>query len=305
MERHRIIYKEDKIKNWVSQLAIYAQQSVLYEAILYPKPGLVDSLDRGAHLDMDIFTFMDSSSSLYEGFYHYAEAGITWEDTPGKLFEHIRPIGVELEKQMLRETKGINTHKGIIFSMGIFLAATGFFLQNKMNQKNDFPIFTEQDTENIFLIIKEITYNLVANDFKNLNNKERLTNGERLFLEYGFTGIRGEAEDGYPSIQKKALPLMRELSRGNSLTDCLLEILFTIMSSTEDSNVVHRGGLEALQFIKEQATEFMKNGGLKQAYSIQKIGEMNRLFISKNISPGGSADLLIITIFLGKLEKLL
>lgn len=305
MERNIITNRETKINHWANQLAIYAQQAVLYEAVLYPKPGLVDSIDNGAHSDMDIFTFMDSSSSLYEGFYEYAKAGITWEGITLKLFEHIRPIGIKLEKEMLRETKGINTHKGIIFSMGIFLAATGLLIQNQLKQKDEFPIFKEQDTDDIFSLIKDMTYNLVANDFNDLNNKKVLTNGERLFLEHGFTGIRGEAEKGYPYIHKKALPIMRSQNMYNSLRDCLLEILFTLMSSIEDSNVVHRGGIKALQFVKEQALEFINKGGINQVNAIHKIEEMNKFFISKNLSPGGSADLLIITVFLAKLEKLI
>lgn len=297
--------KETKIEQWANQLAIYAQQSVLYEAVLYPKPGLVDPTDNGAHMDMDIFTFMDSSGGLYEGFYQYAKAGITWEGVPKQLFEHLRAIGIELEKQMLRETKGINTHKGIIFSMGIFLAATGIFLQNYIKLKDEFPILTEEETDKIIQIIKEMTYNLVSGDFRDLHKKKKLTNGEKLFLEHGFTGIRGEAEEGYPCIHKISLPLVRMQNKENPLNIRLLEILFTLMESIEDSNVVHRGGIEALQFVKERASEFMSNGGMHQINAIQKIEEMNRLFISKNISPGGSADLLIITVFLGKLEKLL
>lgn len=300
----QILNKKTKIKQWANQLAVFAQQSVLYEAILFPKPGLVDSMDKGSHKDMDIFTFMDSSSSLYEGFYQYAKAGITWENSLKKLFEHIRPIGVELEKQMLRETKGINTHKGIIFSMGIFLAATGYLLKNKIEQNEDFPTLTKKETDNIFAIIKEMTCNLVLNDFKDLNLKKYLTNGEKLYLEYGFAGIRGEAEKGYPCIQRLTLPLLRRQNKMYTLSDSLLEILFSLMSSIEDSNVVHRGGIKALEFVKEKAAEFMDNGGLNQENALKKIEEMNQLFILKNISPGGSADLLIITIFLGKLEKL-
>lgn len=297
--------KKTKIHQWANQLAIYAQQAVLYEAVLYPKPGLVDPMDNGAHRDMNIFTFMDSSGSLYEGFYQYAKAGIMWAGTPKQLFEHIRVVGIELEKQMLIETKGINTHKGIIFSMGIFLASTGVLMQDYINLTDEFPILTEQETDKIFQIIKEMTYNLAANDFRDLHKKKKLTNGEKLFLEHGFTGIRGEAEKGYPRIYKAALPLLRTQNKDNSLSVRLLEILFILMSSMEDSNVVHRGGMEALWFVKKQAAEFMDNGGIKQINAIQKIEEMNRLFVSKNISPGGSADLLIITVFLGKLEKLI
>ncbi|MBZ2175043.1 triphosphoribosyl-dephospho-CoA synthase CitG [Schnuerera sp. xch1] len=296
--------KESKINNWAHQLSIYAQQGVLYEAVLCPKPGLVDPVNSGAHTDMNIFTFMDSSSSLYEGFYQYAKTGLWWGNSPKKLFQHIRPIGIRLEKQMFKETKGINTHKGIIFSMGIFLAAAGLFLQKYLGISHEFPILKDNETDKIFGIIKEMTLNLVDNDFQDIYQKKNLTNGEKLYLKYGFTGVRGEAEAGYPCVQKGTLPLIRTQDKNTLLNIRLLEVLLFLMSSIEDSNVGHRGGLEALQLVKTKAKYFINNGGLCQANAIQRIEEMNRLFTSENISPGGSADLLSITVFLGKLENI-
>lgn len=297
--------KNLKIKNWANQLAVYAQQAVLYEAILFPKPGLVDPVNHGAHDDMDIYTFMNSSSSLYYGFYQFALQGILWKDPPKKLFYKIRPIGIELERQMLRETQNINTHKGIIFSMGIFLAATGLILQKYLDRFIDFPIFKKEDTDKIFANIKKMTKGLIQEDFKDIYKKSSLTHGERLYLKYGFTGIRGEAEAAYPFIQNQIMLRMRSQNKKGSLKFRLLEILFLFMSTVDDSNVIHRGGIEALELVKREARKFIKEGGLVQENSLGKIEKINDLFVEKHISPGGSADLLILSIFLGKLEKVL
>ncbi|RBP46794.1 triphosphoribosyl-dephospho-CoA synthase CitG [Garciella nitratireducens] len=305
ISKKKIINKISKIEKWATQLTIYAQQAVLYEAVLSPKPGLVDPVDSGAHRDMNIYTFMDSTCSLYQGFYQFAQKGLLWKDSLKKLFEKIRFIGIELEKKMLKETKNINTHKGIIFSMGIFLAATGFFLQRYLDVFIEFPIFEKEDSDEIFKIIKKMTRGLVAEDFKQIDKKDTLTHGEKLYFKYGFTGIRGEAEAGYPFIENQIMPRIRCQDKKESLQCRLLEILFLLMSNTEDSNVIHRGGVEALELVKKEAKNFLKTGGLAQENALKKIEKMNSLFVQKHISPGGSADLLIVSIFLGKLENIL
>ncbi|MFR5732678.1 MAG: triphosphoribosyl-dephospho-CoA synthase [Clostridium sp.] len=43
------------------------------------------------------------------------------------LFEAIRLTGIEAEKAMFAATDGVNTHKGMIFSMGTIAAAAGLF----------------------------------------------------------------------------------------------------------------------------------------------------------------------------------
>lgn len=294
-----------KVIKWANQLAIYAQQAVLYEAVLSPKPGLVDPANSGSHKDMDIYTFMDSGASLYDGFFEFALNGLLWEESPKKLFQKIRSIGIKLEKQMLKETKDINTHKGVIFSMGIFLAAVALVLQRYLSGTIHFPIFEEEDTDEVFEIIKKMTRGLVLEDFQDIHQKSLLTHGERLYLEYGFTGIRGEAQAGYPSIKNEIMSKMRSQNEKESLKIRLLEILFLLMSIADDSTVVHRGGLEALELVKGKAKEFIERNGLSKEDALDQIEKMNELFVKKHISPGGSADLLIISIFLGKLENIL
>lgn len=284
------------------KFAEYAQRAILYEAVLTPKPGLVDAVNTGSHHDMDIFTFIDSSSNLFKGFYLYAKAGLECTGSEKELFSAIRKIGIQVEKDMFKATKNINTHKGINFSMGIVLAAAGYYLRDKDIDEN--IILTPSDTDEILNTVRVMTEGLVKSDFENIKKKEKLTHGERLYVEKGFSGIRGEAERGFPTVEKTSLPRLREIGHSDmSMEQKLLDVLFHLMSISDDSNIINRGGLEGLEFVKSVSKEFLMTELIFEDGFKEKIQEMNNLFVEKNISPGGSADLLSITIFFGMLES--
>jgi len=286
------------------KLAEYAQKSILYEAILTPKPGLVDAVDSGAHKDMNIYTFIDSSTSLFKGFYLYAKSGLTCKLDEKELFKEIRAIGNIVEKDMFKATDNVNTHKGINFSLGIVVAATSYYLKDadKVQINNLKP----DDTLHILKIVERMTEGLVKNDFRDLDKKEKLTNGEKIYLEKGFSGIRGEVEEGFPTVFSISLPRLRFLSDNNIKKDrMLLDVLFHIMSVSVDSNVINRGGFKALEFVNEETLKFIEYGIIYQDNYQEKIKELNNVFIEKNISPGGAADLLAITIFFALLESIL
>lgn len=284
------------------KFAEYAQRAILYEAVLTPKPGLVDAVNTGSHHDMDIFTFIDSSSNLFKGFYLYAKAGLECTGSEKVLFSAIRKIGIQVEKDMFKATKNINTHKGINFSMGIVLAAAGYYLRDKDIDEN--IILAPSDTDKILNTVRVMTEGLVKSDFENIKKKEKLTHGERLYVEKGFSGIRGEAERGFPTVEKTSLPRLREIGHSDmSMEQKLLDVLFHLMSISDDSNIINRGGLEGLEFVKSVSKEFLMTGIIFEDGFREKIQEMNNLFVEKDISPGGSADLLSITIFFGMLES--
>lgn len=294
--------------NWMFLAEVYAklaEESILTEALLTPKPGLVDAKDSGAHKDMDIFTFVRSAVSLRDGFKEMFLAGAMNEIPLNNLLSIIRPIGIRMEQEMFGATKGINTHKGIIFSMGLLLAALGRLLKEDQFAGERMPSLNPQDTERIFSVIMGVTEGLVSKDFADIHQKSALTHGEKLYLEYGFTGIRGEAEKGYPVLRDEVLPYLRNRKEKLSYEETLLEVLFLLMRHVEDSNIVTRGGIESLGYVRSTAEKFLADGGMRQEDAYEKIQIMNETFISRNLSPGGAADLLSLAIVLGKLEKLL
>lgn len=263
-----------------TQLASTALKALLYEVDVQPKPGLVDPVDHATHLDMDVFTFIDSALSLQPYFEEFAQMGIDFDgEDLTELFKSIRPIGIRAEKAMFQATGGINTHKGAIFSLGILLAATGY------------------DRDNIRLVVEEMLRGLTEHDFKDISQKKELTNGERMFLQYGITGIRGEAEKGYPVVFEKSLPFLKARF-GNDFGTVLLDTLMVIVSESYDSNVVKRGNLESLENVQKYAENILEAGGCSHPEGEEILEDMNSYCNENNLSLGGSADLLIITIYL-------
>ena len=265
-----------------------------------PKPGLVDRHNCGAHKDMDFFTFMASSSALYRGLFECTMEGLDFEEEDHtKLLDRIRKPGIQCERAMFEATNGVNTHKGIIFSMGILCAVVGKLF--KKYEKYNFII------EDICEEVKKVTKGLTEKDFNGIENKEVLTHGERLYKEYGFKGIRGEVESGFSTVQKDAVQILRTWKKDKSLwmNDLFLEILLKLMAESEDTNIIIRGGIENLNYVKSISKEFLTEGGIKQPDAKKKLECMNQEFIKRNISPGGSADLLAVTIFLGMMEGIL
>ena len=270
-------------------LAGIVRQAMIDEVDLTPKPGLVDRRNSGAHQDMDYTLFRDSIDLLFPWFEKIAES--TPMTGPSEaVVPALRPLGMEAEKAMLAGTGGINTHKGQIFILGIALAAT-VRLSGDGN-----PLTAEGILDQAAEICSGLTGELESGGGDE-------THGRLIFRRYGVAGIRGEAERGFPSVRRIALPAFRySLFLGRGRDDAVLEALVRLMVTAEDSNVLYRSGIEGMALMERQASAFMEAGGMFQDNPGVKLEEMNRLFVNNNISPGGCADLLALTLFLDSVE---
>ncbi|ATW28679.1 triphosphoribosyl-dephospho-CoA synthase CitG [Candidatus Formimonas warabiya] len=274
-----------------------AVTALLYEVSATPKPGLVDRLNQGAHKDMDFFSFMASTAALSSYFIKCAFQGTMFDgDDLGRLFQSLRPLGKEAEDAMLRATGGANTHKGLIFSMGIICAAAGRCLKGKKDAC--------LDAEEICTLVSCMTRGLCARELYALKKAAGFTHGERIYQKYGFRGIRGEVENGFPTVRTYSLPVLRQLKsrKDYPINDILVQTLLHLMAVNEDTNVAARHDKETLNYVKRYASEALDAGGMFTAEGIDLIHAMDRDFIIKNISPGGTADLLAVTIMFDLLQ---
>jgi triphosphoribosyl-dephospho-CoA synthase len=279
------------------QIATAAEQALFYEVALTPKPGLVDRANNGAHADMNFTTFIDSITALAPYLAQYVAAGQTHHGANGALFDKLRTIGATAERAMLAATHNINTHKGANFSFAILLGATGLHLQHTRNRR-----FTAQDTSQILTLAATLTQNLVQKDFANLANKTTLSYGEKLYVDYGITGIRGEAAAGYPMLRQVLLPYFRAHKTEKTET-LLLHALILLMSEIEDGNLLHRGGVAAWQQIKKE-TKKIHQANLSEKEFVDELSHYDQLLIARHLSPGGAADVLALGIYFAKLEAL-
>lgn len=285
-------------KLYSNYLAESATKAVLFEVSTSPKPGLVDRHNNGAHKDMDFFTFMSSSSAISGGFLKIAEASERFDGiNKNELLNIIRPIGIEMEKSMFKATNGVNTHKGIIFSLGIICAAAA-----QIGKKNNYnKIYAEEISEYTMMMTEGLTKELETSRFSS-----SITKGEEIYHKYGIKGIRGEVESGFQSVLKSGLDELRNsYYTFNCKNDLFIQMLFRIMSVCEDSNIISRHVPETLYEVQEIAKDFIESGGMNNEDGIIRVKSLDQLFISRNISPGGSADLLAVSILLGILEKII
>lgn len=269
------------------EIAQNAEKALLYEVVTNPKPGLVDPADNGPHPDMDVYLFINSSLSLTDYFEKAAEIGTNFTGTDlRKMFTQLRQAGIQAEKDMFQATQNINTHKGAIFSLGLFVCASAY-CQQRQNLDE-------------FEVISKMTQGLVKHDLGQKSN----TAGERQFLKYGKGGVRAEAEAGYPLVKNVALPFLAQST--GELNTRLLDTLMRIVSQIEDSNLIKRAGnIDVIKWAHEQAEKYLALGGYGTAAGKKFMLELNQTFKEKNYSLGGSADLLIITIFMALQRKII
>lgn len=268
----------------------YLTQAILLEVSTHPKPGLVTRLSNGAHKDMSIFTFMMSSAVLSKAFNDLQDIGQAHRGTLAELFCKLRSYGVGAEAELLRVTKGVNTQRGILFAGGIVSAVSGYAMNMGLSRDALLPM------------IKEMAAGLVAKELKNLDHAA-MTAGEKLYYKYGITGIRGEVENGFPSVVNHGLPALEDaFNKGATINDALVHALIALMTAVEDSNVIWRTDYDTLLEVQRIAKNILSLGSVFAEKGRMAIAETERYFLQRRISPGGSADLLSVTITLYLLE---
>ena len=261
-----------------------AVKALLYEMAITPKPGLVDLNNNGAHTDMDFFKFIDSVTTLIPHFRRFYDTGNSGNNL-SDIFEKIRYLGILAEEDMLASTRGINTHKGAIFALGIICAAIGYLYATE-------GLFA---IEKVLEIIAGMSGFAIEKEFDTIRNGPAKSFGEKLYIENGIKGARGEAASGFLTVKDIGLPVLRaEIEKGRSINDAAVITLLNFIVATDDTNLIKRGGMERQDEIRDKVEETLCD----IAYSVDAVLSLDKYFISENLSPGGSADLLAATLML-------
>ena len=271
-ERTREILDAALSRHDAETVAGLACRALLYEVCVTPKPGLVDRDNSGSHRDMDIYTFLRSTSALWPYFADCARTGQRTAARPAReTFDALRLRGKVAEIEMLSATGGVNTHKGAIFSMGLLCGALGRLDRERWR----IPEAVLSEAANMARGVSE-------RDFSGSTH----TAGERLYREYGVTGVRGEAEAGFPAVLEYGLPVLEAgLAAGKSPDEAGGAALLSILLHTADTNLLARGGMETC---KALVADLRTLSGA----DADTLRALDRDFTRRNLSPGGSADLL-------------
>ena len=306
------------------------RNALLGEVYATPKPGLVDRRDTGAHRDMNYETFLASTEAITPFMVRMFAEGMdatVADHTPEEVFQAIRGIGLEAERAMYAATDGVNTHKGMIFTMGIVLAAVGILYAREDKTSGQITVDAILDRT------RQMTARSMAEDFRKMLEHPPKTHGERLFQTYGERGIRGQAMEGFPILRDTAVPWLRrfqnigtdaELQHDISVRATLrrgllqdtgsmhaehfenavhVSTLIAIMSVLNDTNVFIRSSYEDMCWLQAESSTILSMGAMFTEEGVRAIEALNTACIEKNISPGGAADILAVAILLLKLTE--
>ncbi|WP_158784724.1 triphosphoribosyl-dephospho-CoA synthase CitG [Pantoea sp. BAV 3049] len=277
-----------------NRFAADAIQALLAEVNLTPKPGLVDRRNNGAHTDMHIGTFCRSVAAINLWLPRFIHQGRVDAVLPeNRVLSRLRPAGMACESHMYRATGGVNTHKGSIFSLALLCAVFGRLYQ----QRKILSAAT------LCHGVAAISQGLVSRELE--NNNPCQTAGQRLYATYGLKGARGEAEAGFPLVINGALPLLHQgREQGHSEQEVMTDCLLWLMAHNDDTNVVSRGGMAGLRWLKQESAALLaqRERGNRQA-GWEALIRFDDACIARNLSPGGSADLLIVSWLLARLPQ--
>ncbi|OUO93986.1 triphosphoribosyl-dephospho-CoA synthase [Cloacibacillus sp. An23] len=272
-------------------LAIAAYEASVREVMTSPKPGLVDAEGSGCHDDMDCALFLKSARAIAPFWIRQARAGLSGAP-PERAMELLRPAGAEMERAMLEAAGGVNTHKGLIYLMSLLVYGAGFAIFSGA------PLSAETAARFAALAVRGSVERELG-VLRGASQRRALTNGERLYLEHGVTGVRGEAERGFPSAICAGLPaLRRALGGGASFNDAGLAALLEMMLVCEDSNVIHRAGFDYWRGGYMELVRRARAAFRAPSWDRAPLYELERRFMERRVSPGGAADLLSCVYFL-------
>ena len=258
------------LKNTIHQLC---DEAIMAELNLHPKFGLVTPLTNGSHKDMDYNLMIKAKGAIIPYFIKMFEETYTSNKNIKEIFENVRNIGIEAEKAMFSQTNGINAYKGLIFALGLVVTSIAIKLSNIKSNKT------------IFDYIKLMTQG-ITQELENGNE----TYGKYAFQKYKFRGARYEAEQGFPSV----LEVINKYSLEDDQSK--LKALCYLIINIEDTVLLKR--CKTIEKYNEVIKKF-KN----LIFNTEEINALNDYCISNNLSFGGAADLLIVSVFIKVFER--
>ena len=307
-------------------MAALAERALRRELDTPLKPGLVGPDSSGAHTDMDYALMQKAIAALRPYWSRMAKASVP---------PLLQMIGIEAEKAMKKATGGVNTHRGAIFALGLALNARGM----------EVPVTEEVMQNRLCKIAGVILRNSLIDSALHLTAKDatasHLSHGEEAVTQYGVKGARALALEGYKDLWADWLPYYRDTlglrprydkedrprydrneerpmpsvipsERSEASVSPAQKTLLRIMSTLDDTCVIHRVGYERAQEVKREAADvlmaeekwfFAKPCEKYFSSAENMLQDLCVRYAAEGISPGGAADMLALTILIDSLTN--
>ena len=273
---------EPRTSSGAGRVAALARAALLDELATWPKPGLVSLVDTGSHRDMDAGTLTRSADAIHPFFADLARAG---EEQAG--MTELQSIGLAAEAAMMRATGGVNAHRGAIFSLGLICAAEGA------------RRYASGPAETRFRAVRALWGEAILH-----GPLSTRSHGAIAARRCGGGGARAEAARGFPTVCAVGLPALREgrRLRPADAEAARVHCFFALLAAVDDTNLLHRGGGAGLAVAKASASTLLAAGGVGARSWRAQAERVHHAFVARDLSPGGSADLLAATLLLDALE---
>ena len=321
-------------------IAHLATQALQAELDTTPKPGLVDKDNNGAHRDMDHALMQLSINTLHPYFVRLALLGFA-DTLPSHTSIRDAGIEAEkamlAATNGVNTHKGALFSMGLAVVAAAYeekKAAANKEERGKEKEKEERGKEREKEKREDSLVSIEnltpieslasplsslqLTIKALAASFPDTSG----THGSKAKqLSNGTTTIKGaldNAREGYEKLFAEWLPFYNERRKSHD-AHALHKTLLRIMCDLDDTNVIYRTNVATAEEMKQEARALLAS--FEEAYAAEDkekcasaieekcasaellaLKDMDRRYTERNISPGGAADMLSLTVFIGSIQ---
>lgn len=267
----------DKRRGGLAEAAV----SALAEAVaLTPTPGLTDG--RGPWPGApDAATARWAAAALHPGLTAMAAAARRTGSATGQLREELGAIGRATERTALRAACGAVRHRGAVWALGLLVSAAALE-----------PGGTAA----------EVT--ATARSLAMLRDRgapRTPSPGSSVAARYGAAGAKGEARAAFPHARRALETLRGGRGRGLGEDGVRLDALLGIMSTLQDTGLLHGAGPRGLRLVQGRARAVLEAGGVGAAGGREALGAMDEDLRARGLRAGGSEPLFAAALLLDRI----
>jgi triphosphoribosyl-dephospho-CoA synthase len=260
-------------------LALAAVDALTGQLALAPKPGLPDPRDLGARATrQDHCALRWSAKALAPGLAAMAAAARRTGEPSPRLRAELGAIGRCTEHSVGLAGGG---HRGALWTLGLLVAAAA--------------LDPGARSEDVAMAAKKIA----AHSDKRA--PRRPSRGSSVSAKYGAAGARGEARAGFPHVRRALDALATSRRAGADEDEARLDALLTVMSTLQDTELLHTAGPLGLRHVQAGAREVLAAGGTTTDTGRAALLALDADLHARAWSPRGSAGLLAGVLFLDAL----